>query len=73
MCPPARRRLRSLLDGGCFTATCPFNASGIADCNLIDQVEQTKVYSISSTAIKAGGVKTSQTGPQPQFTVPLYP
>ncbi|PRW45179.1 lactation elevated 1 [Chlorella sorokiniana] len=72
ICPPARRR--HLLDGGCFTTTCPFNSTtGIADCNLIDLVEQTKNYTINSTAIKADGIKTSLTEAQPLFLVPYYP
>ena len=71
ICPPdARRRL---LVAGCFNATCPFNATtGIADCDLIGQVAQDTNYAISSTAIKADGVKTSQTGVQPTFNVPYY-
>lgn len=73
LCPRYSKR-RSLLDGGCVTTSCPFTASA-ASCNLGGVVVQGTYYSVNATAVKADGVRQSQStgAPLPTITVPLFP
>ncbi len=68
----SRRRLQG--DGGCIPVdvSCPF-VSGVANCDVTGKVEQGFPFQIVSTAVKADGVRMSQTGPQPTYTLPLFP
>lgn len=73
LCPLAQKR-RSLLGGGCVTTSCPFNGATAA-CNLAGVVQQGIPYSVNATAIKADGVRKSQStgAPLPTISIPLFP
>ena len=71
--PTKRRALRG--EGGCtpIKASCAFEpVSGKARCDLTGKVEQVKEYAVVATAYKADG-RSSKTGPQAPYTLPLYP
>lgn len=70
--PTRRRQLR---DGGCtpIPLSCTFGSNGEASCDVTGKVVQGTTYDVVSTAIKADGTRKSTTGPQPAFTLPLYP
>ena len=68
---PTRRLLG---DGGCtpIKLSCPF-VSGKASCDVSGKVQQGEFYDITSTAVKADGVRKSTTGPQGTYTLPFFP
>ena len=65
-----RRRLQSTCTP--IDVYCPF-VSGVANCNVTGKVVQDFPFQIVSTAVKADGVRMSATGPQPTYTLPLFP
>ena len=69
---PTRRRLQEV--SGCtpIDITCPF-VSGVASCDVTGKVRQGVTYDVTSTAVKADGVRKSQTGPQGTYILPFYP
>jgi hypothetical protein len=70
--PTRRRQLRG--DGGCtpINLSCPF-VNGVATCDVTGKVVQDRVYDITSTAVKADGVRKSSSGPQGTFVLPYFP
>lgn len=69
-----RRRLQ---DGGCtpITISCDFDQAGYAYCDAAGWVEMDTDYEVSSTAIKADGVRKSNTGlgNLTPYKLPFYP
>ncbi|PRW44907.1 fibronectin isoform X1 [Chlorella sorokiniana] len=70
--PTRRRQLRG--DGGCtpINLSCPF-VNGVATCDVTGKVRQETIYDITSTAVKADGVRKSTTGPQGTYNLPYFP
>ena len=58
----------------CTTTSCNYtNGNDKAYCNTTGLVPQGVNYVVTSTAIKADGVRTSQTGSKGTYNFPLYP